>query len=143
MKKIALVLQNSLIISLLSFAPIAAFAAEFSYGYQLALLDERAQNPQKVLLQQKLAPANATIREFEWILETLRNRCLDPQNVIVTDLVKAWRTVQRNGHKVTLLQFSRQIADLSNIAFQSRRNQKFAFSRLIYKVLKDKYPSKK
>ncbi len=125
---------------LMLITPQIAWADSSSIGYQLALIDERAQNPQKVLTQKKINPSDAAVREFEWILETLRNRCPDSQTVIVTSLVEAWRATQKRGYKVTLLKFSRQIADFSTLAFQSRRNQKFAFSKLVYKVLNDKYP---
>ncbi len=122
---------------------VSAFAGENSYGYQLALLNERAQNPQKVLMQKKITPTSASIREFEWILETLRNRCPNPQNVIITTLVESWRIVQRRGYTVSLLQFCRQISDFSNIAFQSRKNQKLDIDKITRKLLKDKYPIKK
>ncbi len=140
--------NNSILLQLLlSFvllgATVNAFAVDNSYGYQLALLNERAQNPQKVLMQKKITPASASIREFEWILETLRNRCQNPQNVIIPSLVESWRLVQRRGYNVTLLQFSRQISDFSNIAFQSQRNQKLDIDKIIRKLLKDKYPIKK
>ncbi len=120
-----------------------AFADDNSYGYQLALLNERAQNPEKVLMQKKITPTSASIREFEWILETLRNRCPNPQNVIITTLVESWRLVQRRGYNVTLLQFSRQISDFSNIAFQALKNQKLDIDKIARKLLKDKYPIKK
>lgn len=122
---------------------VNAFADDNSYGYQLALLNERAQNPEKVLMQKKITPTSASIREFEWILETLRNRCPNPQNVIITTLVESWRLVQRRGYNVTLLQFSRQISDFSNIAFQSLKNQKLDIDKIARKLLKDKYPIKK
>ncbi len=120
-----------------------SFADENSYGYQLALLNERAQNPQNVLLQKKITPPNATVREFEWILETLTSRCRDPQNIVITTLVESWRVVQRRGYNVTLLEFSRQNADFSNIAFQSMRNQKLDIDKVTRKLLKNKYPIKK
>ncbi len=123
--------------------PLKAFASEVSYGYQLALLDERSKNPQKVLMKKKLNPSDATVREFEWILETLRNRCRNPQSVIITTLVDSWRIVERRGYNVTLLEFSRRMTDFSNIAFQSTRNQKLDIDKIARKFIKDKYPIKK
>lgn len=124
-------------------APLKTSADEASLGYQLALMDERAQNPQKALTQKTLRPSNAAVREFEWILETLRARCRNPQKVIITTLVESWRMVQRRGYDVTLLVFSRQIADFSNIAFQSHHNQKLDIDKIALKLLKDKFPVKK
>ncbi|MCC6759470.1 MAG: hypothetical protein IT395_07600 [Candidatus Omnitrophica bacterium] len=118
-----------------------ADAAE-SYGYQMALIDARANNPKSVLLNKKISPSSAAIREFEWVLETLRSRCHNSQDAIVTTLVGSWRIVERRGYDVTLLEFSRQLSDFANLAFQARRNQKMDFEKLVLKLLKDKYPQK-
>lgn len=120
---------------------LPAFATE-SYGYQLALIDARASDPKKVLLNKKISPSSAAVREFEWVLETLRSRCHNPQDAIVTSIVGSWRIVERRGYDVTLLEFSRQLSDFSNLAFQARRNQKMDFDKVILKLLKDKYPPK-
>lgn len=129
-------------LTLLVLPSLQATAADPSYGYQLALLNERAQNPQKVLMQKKISPSSASVREFEWILETLRNRCYNSQNEIVSVLVNAWRAVQRRGYDITLLEMSRQISDFSNLAFRGRHNQKMDFNKLVNKLIKDNYPIK-
>ncbi len=113
-----------------------------SYGYQLALIDARASNPKSVLLNKKISPSSAAVREFEWVLETLRSRCHNSQDTIVTTLVGSWRILERRGYNVTLLEFSRQLSDFANLAFQARRNQKMDFEKLVMKLLKDKYPPK-
>ncbi len=124
-------------------APLKTSADEASLGYQLALMDERAQNPQKALTQKTLRPSNAAVREFEWILETLRARCRNPQKVIITTLVESWRMVQRRGYDVSLLTFSRQITDFSNFAFQARQNRKMDIDKVASRLIQDKYPPKK
>jgi hypothetical protein len=117
-------------------------AASESYGYQLALIDARAQNPQQVLLNKKITPTSANVREFEWILETLRNRCRNSQEATIRTLVEMWRITQRRGYNVTLLEFSRQAGDFSNVAFKAMRNQKMDFDKITLKLLKDKFPVK-
>ena len=136
-------ISRSFLIILLLTISLSALASELSYGHQMALLDERAQNPQDVLLHKEIKPDNATIREFEWILETFRNRCPNPQKVVVTTLVESWRLVQRRGYDVSLLEFSREVADFSNVAFRAVRNQKIDISRLTLLVMKRNYPLKK
>ncbi|MCB9757714.1 MAG: hypothetical protein H6753_04730 [Candidatus Omnitrophica bacterium] len=131
-----------LILGLLTIA-LTALADDSSYGYQMAMLDERTQNPQDVLLKKTINPDNATVREFEWILETFRNRCPNPPKTVVTALVQSWRLVQRRGYDVTLLEFSREVADFSNVAFRAVRNQKIDISRLTLLVMKKNYPVKK
>ncbi len=137
-----LLFKRLLVLILLFASTLTALADEPSMGYQMALLDERSQNPQSVLLNKKIKPSNAQVREFEWLLETLRSRCPNPSNEIVMTLVQSWRTVERRGYKVTLLQLSRKITDLSNLAFQSKGNQKIDINRVVFKILKDQYPPK-
>ena len=140
MRKFHHIIWQLLTVFLCSVAP--AFAITESYGYQLALIDARASNPRSVLLNKKISPSSAAVREFEWVLETLRSRCNNSQDAIVTGMVGSWRMVQRRGYDLTLLEFSRQLSDFSNLAFQARRNQKMDFDKLVLKLLKDKYPQK-
>lgn len=141
MKKISKIFGLFLTAILVFSSVLPACAAE-SYGYQLALIDARASNPKSVLLNKKISPTSAAVREFEWVLETLRSRCHNSQDAIVTTLVGSWRIVERRGYNVTLLTFSRQLSDFANLAFQARRNQKMDFEKIVIKLLKDKYPPK-
>ena len=120
----------------------AAATDQVTMGYQLAVLEEQALNPENVLLRKKIIPDNATIREFEWILETLRNKCNNPDDELVGILVKTWRSVQQRGYHLTLLQYSRELASFSNIAYQSYKNQKVDFQKVAFKWIKEKYPVK-
>lgn len=135
-------LCKTVIMALLLTASLTSYAIAESYGYQLALIDARASNPKKVLMNQKISPDSAAVREFEWILETLRNRSTASQDTVVKTLVETWRLVQRRGYNVTLLEFSRETSDFSNIAFKMMRNQKMDFDKIILKLLKDKFPAK-
>jgi hypothetical protein len=143
MTTLTTIFQRSVLIFCLLTIPLIASADDFSYGYQMAMLDERVQNPQDVLLHKEIKPDNATIREFEWILETFRNRCPNTPNIVVSALVQSWRVVQRRGYDVTLLEFSREVANFSNVAFRAVRNQKIDISRLTLLVMKKNYPIKK
>lgn len=120
-----------------------AWAEEYSNGYQMALIDATAQNPKSVLLNRKITPADSAVREFEWIIETLRNRCRSSSSQIIMTLVESWRTLQRSGQKVTLLEFSRKVADYSKIVSQAMRNQKMDIQKLTLKVIHDNYSSRK
>jgi len=145
MKKIRRILFQILTLSFLlsGVLPTTADAAiSDSYGYQLALMDARASNPQNVLLNKKITPSNASVREFEWVLETLRNRCRNSPDTVVKTMVEMWRVTQRRGYSVTLLEFGRQSSDLANIAFQAMRNQKMDYDKVCLKLIKDKYPNK-
>lgn len=127
----------------LTFTVVGLEAREGSSGYQLALVYEQKRNPEKVLTRQIIRPSDATVREFEWIIETLMRRCKDSESAIVGMLVQSWRTVQRRGYDVDLLEYSRELASFSNIAFQSYRNTKVDFEKVVAKWVKDKYPLKK
>lgn len=142
MKKFRNIIRLFFIVFFISSGDGPARAASESYGYQLALIDARAQNPQNVLLNKKITPTSANIREFEWILETLRNRCRNSPEATIRTLVEMWRITQRRGYNVTLLEFSRQAADFSNVAFKAMRNQKMDFDKITLKLLKDKFPVK-
>lgn len=143
MTTLATLLQRTVLFLCFIAIAMTALADNSSYGYQMAMLDKRVQNPQDVLLHKEIKPDNATIREFEWILETFRNRCPDPPKIVVSALVQSWRIVQKRGYDVTLLEFSRQVADFSNVAFRAVRNQKIDISRLTLMVMKKNYPLKK
>jgi hypothetical protein len=139
MKKISKILGPFLTAAMVLSYVLPADTAE-SYGYQLALIDARASNPKSVLLNKKRSPSSAAVREVEWVLETLRSRCHNSQDAIVTTLVGSWRILERRGYNVTLLEFSRQLSDFANLAFQARRNQKMDFEKIVIKLLKEKYP---
>jgi len=124
-------------------ALIAESTDTASIGYQLAVVEEQALNPENVLLRKEIQPSSAAIREFEWIMETLRTRCSNPQGDLAGILVGTWRSVERRGYDVTLLSYARELASFSNIAFQSYRNQKVDFQKVALKWIKDKYPIKK
>lgn len=122
-------------------API--LADEDSVGYQLALIQERARYPEKQLTGQEIRLDNATVREFEWILETLANRCLNPPKDLPVILVTSWRITQRRGYKEELLEFCREVARYAAVASQEHRNQKVNLETITLKWLKVKYPIKK
>lgn len=121
---------------------ISVSAREGSTGYQLAVFHEQKLHPEKILTRETIRPSDATIREFEWIMETLRHRCKNTEQALVSVLVETWRIVQRRGYDVSLLEYSRELASFSNIAFQSYRNQKVDLKKVALKWIKDKYPIK-
>ena len=120
-----------------------AAADENSTGYHLALLQEQALNPEKMLLRQVIQPEDAMVREFDSIIETLRYRCNNPEALIVATLVETWRTVQRRGYDIKLLDLSRELGSFTHIVFQRVKGQKIDFRPVSAQWLKDKYPIKK
>jgi hypothetical protein len=93
--------------------PISAMAQEDTIAYKLATLNIKAENPENQLLGKPRKPEAAMVSEFQWILDTLKNRCLNPETAIADTLVETWTTANQllnpQGKSLSLLDTSRQL----------------------------------
>jgi hypothetical protein len=94
--------------------PIAsAERDESSPSYQLAILNAKGENPELAMMDKKITPDESVIAEFEWILQSLHNRCLESDNAIVTTIVETWKVTRRGHLKLSLLDVSRELEKMA------------------------------
>ena len=109
-------MQNKLL-KLILFS-VFLFCSHFSFAediketisYKLAVLHSKDLDPDSALFNQPIEPSRAVISEFHWILEGLKNRCINPENAIADTIVETWKFVKSQGYKATLLDISRQLS---------------------------------
>ncbi len=94
--------------AVLSF-PVEAGSSKESVAYRLAVLHARNMDPLKALTSGGVEPSPATLREFEWIMATLKDHCKNPEPVLGNIIVETWRGRQRNGSKQSLLDVARKL----------------------------------
>ena len=58
-------------------------------------------DPESALLNQAVQPSRATITEFYWIMESLRNRCINPENAIADTILETWQMVRSKGYDLS------------------------------------------
>ncbi|MDP2654519.1 MAG: hypothetical protein Q8Q08_10900 [Candidatus Omnitrophota bacterium] len=110
MKKIFFSVFTTALI-LLAASPRPAVALnENSIAYKLAVLEARAQNPEKVLMRQRIKPADAAVMEFQWILDNMKSRCLNPESAIADTIVETWQVLTQKEQKISLLQTARELS---------------------------------
>lgn len=84
--------------------------AQESLAYQMALLHTKALNPGNRILKNEVQPTPAMISEFQWILDTLENRCLNPEQTIADTIVKTWLALRNNRKPMPLLTVARELS---------------------------------
>ncbi len=92
--------------------PIVSVAQDNAktYAYRLSLMHSRYLYPEEAMLDEFLEPPRSTIAEFEWILQTLKNRCVNSEKEIADNIVEAWRITRQWDHlSLTLLDTARQL----------------------------------
>ena len=94
--------------AILPFMAEAASSKE-SVSYRLAALHTKSIDPIKALTSGSVDPSSATLREFDWIMDTLKDHCKNPEAAIGEIVVETWRQLQRNGSKQSLLDVARKL----------------------------------
>ncbi len=87
---------------------------EDTIAYKLAILQTKDIDPEGALLKKAIEPERATVTEFHWILETLRNRCINPETAIADTIVQTWGFVKQKGMRVTLLDVARELSQAAS-----------------------------
>ena len=88
----------------------SAEEVEDTIAYKLAVIHSKAIDPESALLNQSVQPSRTTITEFFWIMESLRNRCINPENAIADTIMETWQMVKSKGYNISLLEISRQLS---------------------------------
>ena len=104
------ILWVSFVMVLLVFSFAYAQEVEDTIAYKLSVIHTKAIDPESALLNQSVQPSRATISEFYWIMESLRNRCINPENAIADTIVETWKMVRSQGYAVSLLEIARQLS---------------------------------
>ena len=80
-------------------------------AYQLASIHTRSLQPEKILMNSSTDPDNATVSEFKWLFDSLKNRCINSDQQIVTTIISAWKLVRNRGYDMSLLETTRALTD--------------------------------
>lgn len=97
---------------ILSF-PVRVWADRDEEGiaYKLALMHTRALAPEQYLIKKDLRPDRSTIAEFEWILQSLQSRCVNPEHALADTIVEIWKSINQAGAKMSILDVARELAN--------------------------------
>src|SRR3989338_5056247 len=102
-------------VALLFFSSLGrAERLEESIPYKLAFLHTKALNPESVLLNKKLTPDSATLTEFQWLLQGLKNRCINPETAIADTIMETWQQIQKRKGRITLLELTRDLSQTAH-----------------------------
>ena len=61
------------------------------------------------MLNSSFEPERATITEFEWLIDTLKNRCVNSEKAIVDTILSAWKLIKNRGYDISLLEITRAL----------------------------------
>ena len=78
-------------------------------AYKLAALHVRSTSENTIILDSSLEPDSATVAEFQWLLDSLKNRCLNPETEIADTIISCWRLIRNRGYQLTLLEIARAL----------------------------------
>ena len=82
-------------------------------AYKLAILYTQAEHPENELLGKPNKPQAATVAEFQWLLDSLETRCLNPETAIADTIVENWtllnKVLNNQGKSLSLLETAREL----------------------------------
>jgi len=87
-------------------------AAE-NIAYQLAQIQTRSADAGQAFLKGSVTPDQAMVSEFQWLLDSMLNRCLNPAEAIASTMVQTWKALQQKQPQVTLLEVSRELCRIA------------------------------
>jgi hypothetical protein len=99
--------------------PSMAFAAEppeKQIAYKLAILHVRYLEGVQSFSSQNQTPSPAVISEFQWIMESLKNICLNPEQSIADTIMETWGSLRTQGYQVTILETARELLKVTKSA---------------------------
>lgn len=92
-------------------------------AYKLAQFQVNQEHPEESLRQEKVIPETALVSEFQWILDSLRNRCLNPETAIADTIIETWEILKKNGRQMSVLQVARELNQTAQNAFRSEKQK--------------------
>lgn len=109
---------GAMLLGLLLSGPAHAVDVQETLAYKLAVLHANAESPGQFLIQGQVEPPQAVISEFQWIMDSLRQVCLNPETALADTIVEIWQALKRTSSERSLLEAAR---DLSRTAVQMSR----------------------
>jgi len=100
-------------------------------AYHLAVLQMQEGNPAESFLGRQSWPPQAMVSEFQWILEGLQNRCLNPLDTISATIMETWRKLKQTKQEITLLDVSRDLYQVS------RDTRLFGTDRINFRMISE------
>ena len=110
---------------------------EETIAYKLAVMQLNEDNPENLLLKKTTVPPPALLTEFQWIMDSLTSRCLNPENAIADTIVENWKALNKAGKSMTLLQTAHELANVAT-NIQRSDNKKVNFRMTSRYWLKNK-----
>ena len=99
-----------MLLFLSSLALLRAEDLSEDFAYKLAVIHTQTADPENALLSETVAPSEAVVTEFHWIMETLKNRCLNPETAIADTIIATWQKAKKIGYNKSLLELSRELS---------------------------------
>jgi hypothetical protein len=81
-----------------------------SIAYKLAWMHMRDIDPQSAFLKGKVDVPQAILSEFQWLIDSLKQRCLNPENAIADTIRETWLTLKYNGIDMSILDITRELS---------------------------------
>ena len=99
------------LLSVLSLVPPSlAEDIKDTIAYKLSILHTKDQDPEAAMMNQAIEPSRATLTEFHWIVEALKNRCKNSETEIADSIVQTWQYVKSKGYAISLLDIARDLS---------------------------------
>ena len=94
-------------------SPEAFADTKDTIAYKLAILHTKAEHPENELLGKSYQPQASTVAEFQWILDSLKTRCINPETAIADTIVENWNLLNKAPNKqkksLSLLETAREL----------------------------------
>ena len=79
-------------------------------AYKMAILHTQDIFPERRFLGRSTTPADATVSEFQWLLDSIKYRTTNSETEIADTIVEAWSALKQKGHDMTILETARQLS---------------------------------
>jgi len=89
--------------------PCSAIDTSTTIAYKLAQIQENNSHPEKYLMAKNSNPPNSLVTEFQWLLDSIKNRSINPENAIADTFVEVWSALKQLGSRMTLIEVAREL----------------------------------
>ena len=103
----------SLFLLMGSVSAVFSDSGKDSIAYKLAMMHEREEKPEDFLLKKTIEPPSALVAEFQWIMDSLKTRCLNPETAIADTIVESWSALKATDRPLSLLETARELASIA------------------------------
>jgi hypothetical protein len=79
-------------------------------AYKLAAMHTKNLTPFKSFINKDIEPPSSLVSEFQWIMDELKARCINPENAVADTIVETWMTFRKVSPAVSLLDTARELS---------------------------------